>query len=34
MDGAYRSQGRDENCINYFGWKIWREKATWKTYYA
>jgi hypothetical protein len=30
MGRAWSAHGRDE-CVQDFGWKTWREKATWKT---
>jgi len=31
MDGTCKTDGRHVKCIQYFGWKTWREDATWKT---
>jgi len=31
MSRAHSVHGRDENRIQNFGWKTWREKTTWKT---
>jgi len=31
MGGAHSMHGRDEKCIQYFGWKIWSEETTQKT---
>jgi hypothetical protein len=30
MGGARSTYGRNEKCIQYFGWKTWKEEATWK----
>jgi len=31
MGGACSTRGRGEKCIQYFGWKTWREETTRKT---
>jgi hypothetical protein len=31
MTGICNKHGRDEKCIQCFGWKTWREESTWKT---
>jgi len=31
MGRACITHERDEKCIQYFNWKTWREKITWKT---
>jgi len=32
MDRACSTCGRDDRCIQYIGWKIWKEETTWKMY--
>jgi hypothetical protein len=32
IGGAISTDGRDEKCIQYFGWNPWREETTWKIY--
>jgi len=31
MGGAYSMDGKDEKCVQYFGWKTWREETIRKT---
>jgi len=31
MSGSWSTHGRDDKCIQYFGWKTWGEETTWKT---
>jgi hypothetical protein len=31
VDGACGMHGRDEKCIQYFGWKTWKEETAQKT---
>jgi hypothetical protein len=31
IGGACSTDGRDEKCMQYFGWKTWKEETIWET---